>query len=68
MSNGQDMTRLYKIPEKKYGGFACFEMSCWGSFEVKYFFFFFPLIFLLNKSNNFQIFLVFRGNIFFLRN
>ena len=35
MSSGQDTTRSHKIPENKYGGFACFEMPWWGSLEVK---------------------------------
>ena len=39
MSSGQDTARSHKIPENKYGGFACFEMPWWESFEVKYFFF-----------------------------
>ena len=34
LSSGQDTTRSRKIPENKYGGFACFEMPWWGSLEV----------------------------------
>ena len=35
LSSGQDTTRSRKIPENKYGGFACFEMPWWGSLQVK---------------------------------